>query len=209
MYRRSALMVGAFALWLLPGCAGWNGPPAGTVTGRVLYRGLPAPGKRVTLSEANLKAVTDAAGRYTFAGLPALAAARVIYDSQGDRPEVTPNELATWRSPAFELPTGEGRELAPFDVSYNGLLLPRDLEGPFNGVKQYGLDFHWSTCPQGRQYRLRVTQTQTDYRWTSAWTSQPTIKFHEAPAPGTYDWSVEVDGGDTGSGATRIRKIAL
>ena len=204
MTRSLAVML---ALSTLSGCGLWPGSSAaaGVVTGIVTYAGMPAAGKRVTLSGAEMRTVTDDNGRYTFRGVGGKRV-QVLYVSQGDQPLVLPNEVASWRSQVLDLGDGSGKEVPTFDVSYNGLLYPD--RGVALVVSDKALvPFHFSVHSQGQRYRVKVGTDIGDPIWTSAWAGDPTAVFGQIVPPGRYRWSVEIDGGDRGLGITRDRGV--
>jgi hypothetical protein len=201
----------------LVGCGPWpgNSAPAGVVTGLVTYGGLPAAGKVVTLVGADVRTVTDAAGRYTFQQVPAKQV-QVLYASQGDLSiahgdglDVLPNEVQTWRSRPLDLADGSGREVPSFEVAYNGLLYP-DRILPVVVSEKVLLPFHFSVHPQGQKYRVRLLAPNSRQEvWSSNWASEPTAVFGKTLTPGAYRWIVDIDGGDRGSGTTRDREVHL
>jgi hypothetical protein len=212
MHRASAALL---LLMTVPGCGLWPGSsaPAGTVTGLVTYAGLPAAGKIVTLAGASVRTVTDATGRYTFPGVGGKRV-QVVYTSVGDkatdRGDATttlPNEVAQWKSAVVDLSDGSGKEVPAFEVGYNGLLYP-DVGVALVVSEKALVPFHFSVHPQGQKYRVQLATYDTqEHVWTSDWAGDPTAVFGRAVPPGRYQWSVEIDGGDRGSGVTRSRRV--
>jgi hypothetical protein len=192
---------------LAVGCGGcWGGASPGTITGVVTYDGRPAAGKRVQLAGGEARvAATDANGRYTFTGVPARRY-QVVYRSEGDAPRVLPNEVAEWRSLAFDFVEGSGKEVPSFEVAYNGLLYPDDAMALVVSAEAV-VPFHWSVHPRAQRYRVRVESEAGGFRWNSPWVGEPTAVFGQAVAPGRYRWTVEVDGAESGTGSTRPRQV--
>jgi hypothetical protein len=217
-----ALLPAALMVGLLPGCSLieplLNPVAPGVVTGVVLYNGEPAAGKPVTLMGPEKRAYTDASGRYTFSGVGG-GSLRVRYDGISDRynsvtrsDETPPNEVERWVSAPFTL-AGSGKQVPPFDVAYNGHLYPGPGLSLIISDKQ-PVPFHWSTHPHAQQYRVKVGlqsngNTVLEPIWTSEWTSDPTTTFAKALSPGVYQWSIEIDGGDRGTGLSRLRQVDL
>jgi hypothetical protein len=184
----------------------------------VLYNGEPAAGKPVTLTGAEKRVYTDASGRYTFSGVPG-GTMRVRYDGISDRynketgrDDGAPNEVERWVSAPFTL-DGYGKQVPPFDVSYNGHLYPSS-DGSFIVSDTQPIPFHWSTHRQAQKYRVKlVLRTNASVTlepiWTSEWTGDPTTVLAKAIAPGTYYWSIEIDGGDRGTGLSRLQQVDL
>lgn len=151
---------------------------------------------------------SDSTGRYTFSGV----ASRkwiVSYRTAGDGGlDVIPNEVASWRSLPFDVADGAGKEVPAFEVSHNGLLSPEDglalVVGPDAVVP-----FHWSTHARAQRYRVAVTSSDKSYKWNSAWVAEPSIYYGDQVTPGSYYWEVEIDGGDSGQGVTRSRRLDL
>lgn len=196
-------------LLTVPGCGLWPGSsaPAGTVTGLVTYAGLPAAGKIVTLAGAGVRTVTDANGRYTFPGM-AGKRVQVVYTSLGDAVSTLPNEVGEWKSAVIDLSDGAGKEVPSFEVGYNGLLYPNPGVALQVSTK-YLVPFHFSVHRQGRKYRVSLEGYDTHlHLWTSAWASDPTAVFGQDDVPtGRYNWIVEIDGGDAGTGLSRFREV--
>ncbi|MEB3329178.1 MAG: carboxypeptidase-like regulatory domain-containing protein [Candidatus Sericytochromatia bacterium] len=194
---------------LLLCCGGcWGGVAPGTISGLVTYDGRPAAGKRVQLLGGEARAAaTDANGRYTFTGVQARRY-QVVFRSEGDAPRVVPNEVAEWRSLAFEFVDGSGKEVPTFEVAYNGLLYPDDAMALVVSEEAV-VPFHWSVHPRAQRYRVRLESEAGGFRWSSPWVGEPTAIFGQAVAPGRYRWAVEVDGGESGSGWTRSRQVDL
>jgi hypothetical protein len=192
----------------LPGCSLLdpllNPVAPGVVTGVVLFNGEPAAGKPVTLTGPEKRVYTDASGRYTFSGVSG-GSMRVRYDSTPDRKEAVPNEVKSWVSAPFTL-DGAGKQVPPFDVAYNGLLYPDVAMSLIVNDKQ-PVPFHWSTHGQAQKYRVKVANAAGEAIWSSEWAGDPTNLFAKAVPPGTYYWSVEIDGGDRGTGLTRPRQV--
>lgn len=200
------------------GC-GWFGlPGAGIVTGVVTYDGRPAPGKRVALAGGggSKVAATDANGRYTFNNVAA-GRWQVQYVGVGDdraaaaserlgETGVVPNEVAQWRSLAFETVEGSGKEVPGFEVAYNGLLYP-EFGMALVVSAEAVVPFHWSTHPRAQRYRVTVTAEGGTFKWSSPWVAEPTAVFGQAVGPGRYQWNVEIDGGEAGTGTTRARQV--
>jgi hypothetical protein len=214
MFSHSRHLSLVLLLGPLAGCGfdpvGWagglfNSQPAGVVTGLVRYGGEPASGKHVSLGDGSAKATTDANGRYTFRGLSGKKV-QVLYQGQGDQAGVLPNEVATWRTLTLDLTDGSGKEAPAFDVAYNGLLYPDALVALV--VSETSLvPFHWSVHAQAQRYRVHVTSDDKTFTWASPWDAQPTAVFGKTVAPGHYNWQVEIDGGNTGAGTTRLRVV--
>lgn len=206
-------VVPVLALVALPGC-GWNplslfggGVPAGTVTGLVLYAGEPAPGKTVTYGSQS--GVTDATGRYTFTGVT--AAGQVTYlaavDAVASATSTNANEVYSWSSQPVD--PGAGKEIPPFDVSYNGLLYP-DRGVALVVSTTSPVPFHFSVHPMGQQYRLHLLNAINKKEiYVGNWDSQPYAVFAQNVAPGNYLWEVEIDGGDAGAGFSRTRGVDM
>lgn len=196
--------LGIFAASLLAACGGSASP--GIVTGIVTYDGRPAAGKRIQLAGGeNRFQSTDANGRYTFSNVTSRRH-QIIYRSESDNPRAIPNEVAEWRSLAFELSEGSGKEVPTFDVAYNGVLYPD--EGMALIVNEEALvPFHWSTHPQARNYRVRLEAEAGGFRWLGPWGAEPTAVFGQSVNTGRYRWMVEIDGGDAGVGVTRQRQV--
>jgi hypothetical protein len=190
-----------------------NPVPSGVVTGVVLFNGAPAAGKRVSLVGATQKGYTNAAGRYTFSGVPAGTRVYVhyqsVFDSKVDTNVVEdprlPNEVELWQSAAFSL-DGAGKEVPPFDVAYNGPLYPDKLMSLIVNATS-PVPFHWSTHPQAQKYRVKIESAANEPIWSSDWTGDPTALFAKAVPPGSYKWKVEIDGGERGIGLTRPRQV--
>ncbi|MNS71010.1 hypothetical protein D3C72_1043630 [compost metagenome] len=190
----------------------------GVVTGVVLYNGEPAAGKPVTLMGPEKRAYTDASGRYTFSGVGG-GSMRVRYDGISDRynketgrDDGSPNEVRSWVSAPFTL-DGAGKQVSPFDVAYNGHLYPSS-DGSFIVSDTQPIPFHWSTHRQAQKYRVKLSlrtnaSATLEHIWTSGWTGDPTTVFAKSIAPGTYYWSVEIDGGERGTGQSRLTEVAL
>lgn len=202
-------------LLTVTGCGLWPGSsaPAGTVTGLVTYAGLPAAGKIVTLAGAGVRTVTDANGRYTFTGMGGKRV-QAVYTSSGDkstdRGDATttlPNEVAQWKSAVLDLSDGSGKEVPAFEVGYNGLLYP-DVGVALVVSDKALVPFHFSVHAQAQKYRVQLQTYDThEHIWTSDWAGDPTAVFGRAVPPGRYEWNVEIDGGDKGSGLTRFRRV--
>lgn len=203
-FRTTAVLV----LVALPGCGLWGGPAAGVVTGLVTYAGKPAAGKRISLTGAEPPtAATDAQGRYTFADV-APGRHQVVFRSAGDAPGVVPNEVAEWRSLAFEVADGSGREVPPIEVAYNGLLAPED--GAALGITAaLQVDFHWSAHPRAQRYRVVVEGENRSFKWTGPWAPGPTTRFGQDLPTGHYYWKAEIEAGDAGTGVTRTRILDI
>jgi hypothetical protein len=185
------------------------------VTGLVTYAGLPAAGRIVTLAGAGVRTVTDANGRYTFQNVGGKRV-QVVYTSIGDKSvergdplTVLPNEVAQWKSAVIDLSDGSGREVPSFEVGYNGLLYPDRLVALVVSEKNL-VPFHFSVHPQAQKYRVKITTDDAKNPvliWTSDWSSDPTAVFGKTVTPGHYDWTVEIDAGDVGTGTTRDRVV--
>ncbi|MEB3221898.1 MAG: carboxypeptidase-like regulatory domain-containing protein [Candidatus Sericytochromatia bacterium] len=187
-------------------CSCWGGAAPGTITGVVTYDGRPAAGKRVQLVGGETRAAaTDASGRYTFSGLPPRRY-QIVFRGEGDGPRVLPNEVAEWRSLAFDYVEGSGKEVPAFEVAYNGLLYPDDAMALVISAEAV-VPFHWSVHPKAQRYRVRVESEAGGFRWNSPWVGEPTAVFGQAVAPGRYRWAVEVDGNESGTGWTRSRQV--
>ena len=207
---KASLLAPALALGLITGCAQLGSlispVPAGVVTGVVRFNGEPAAGKRVSLAGTEKKATTDASGRYSFSGVAGGARLYVSYVSAVDRPEAAPNEVALWQSAPFTL-EGSGREVPAFDVAYNGVLYP-DLGMSLIVKPTSPVPFHWSTHPQARSYRVKVTNAGAgSFAWTSEWAPDPMAIFAMEVDPGSYKWTIEIDAGDAGTGLSRSRQV--
>lgn len=216
---KALLAVPAFTLLLLSGCDTLSSlvspVAAGVVTGTVLFNGQPAAGKRVSLVGAEKKATTDASGRYTFSGVSGSARLHVSYVSTFDATGLEPprredprfpNEVYLWQSAPFTL-DGGGREVPAFDVAYNGLLYP-DVGMSLIVKTTSPVPFHWSPHPQAHAYRTKVSSYSTNEAiWTSEWASDPMSILAKDLLPGSYEWTIEIDGGDRGTGLTRARKV--
>lgn len=216
---KASLAASMLTLLVLSGCdtlsALVSPVAAGVVTGTVLFNGQPAAGKRVSLTGAEKKATTDASGRYTFTGVSGSARLHVSYvstfDAAGTEPPRRedprfPSEVYLWQSAPFTL-DGGGREVPAFDVAYNGLLYP-DVGMSLIVSATSPVPFHWSPHPQARAYRTKVASFSTNEGvWTSEWASDPMSIFAKAVPPGSYEWTIEIDGGDRGTGLTRARKV--
>lgn len=198
------------ALWALAtasGCGLFNSLPVGTITGVVLYNGEPAAGRRVNLIGAGSSPhITDANGRYTFTGIRT-GTVQVVYHGTSDRPDQFPNEVDTWTSAPVDA-TGGGADLPAFDVSYNGLLYP-DVAMSLLVAPNSPVPFHWSTQLNAERYRLHVGSQASSFSWASDWSSDPTAIFAKSVDPGSYQWWIEIDGGDKGTGKTRPRTVDL
>ncbi len=199
------------------GC-GFGAPAAGIVTGVVTYDGKPAAGKRVTLAGPTPKvAATDPNGRYTFNGI-ASGKWQIQYAGVGDDRQavpneqlfetgVRPNEVAYWRSLAFDLVDGGGKEVPGFEVAYNGLLYPEAGMALLVSAEAV-VPFHWSTHPRAQRYRVTIEKDNKGGRlWQSPWVGEPTAIFGQDVSPGRYWWTVEIDGGESGTGTTRFRQV--
>jgi hypothetical protein len=200
-------MTGLGAIALVSVLAGCDlvapGAPSGTVTGVVLYNGAPAAGKVVNLLNVGQKTATNAQGRYTFTSVTP-GKYQVLYQSPS---EGLPNEVEKWYSKSFDLTSGSGKQVPPFDVATNGLLYPDN--GMSLIVKEKSaVPFHWTPHPQAQQYRVRLTGAN-EFRWDSEWKSAPWALFEQEVAPGRYQWAVEIDGGDRGNGFMRGRQVDL
>lgn len=199
----------ALPLSLIAGAAGcgFGAPASGIVTGLVTYDGRPAAGKRVTLAGGAAKvAATDASGRYTF---NAVAAGKwqIQYKGEGDREGAIPNEVAAWRSLTFDMVDGSGKEVPGIEVAYNGLLYPEAGMALVVSAEAV-VPFHWSTHPRAQRYRVTLDKDAGAGRlWQSQWVGEPTAVFGQTVSPGRYWWSVEIDGGESGTGTTRSRQV--
>lgn len=195
----------AIAAGLL-GC-GFGAPASGIVTGLVTYDGKPAAGKRITLAGGGSKVgATDASGRFTFSGVAA-GKWQVQFKGEGDREGVIPNEVAQWRSLAFDMVDGSGKEVPAIEVAYNGLLYPEAGMALVVSAEAV-VPFHWSTHPRAQRYRVSLDKDNSGGRlWQSPWVGEPTAVFGQAVSPGRYWWSVEIDGGEAGTGTTRTRQV--
>jgi hypothetical protein len=195
----------------LPGCGVFGSllgaPAAGVVTGLVTYDGRPAAGKRVTLVGGETKAAaTDANGRYTFTGVAARKW-QVKYRGDGDAGNVTPNEVQEWRSLSFDVVEGSGKEVPAIEVAYNGLLYPENQMALVVTAKDV-VPFHWSTHPKAQRYRVLLDKDNNAGRlWTSPWVGEPTAIFGQGVTAGRYFWTVEIEGGDSGTGTSRPRIV--
>lgn len=188
------------------GLLSWPGAPAaGVVTGLVTYDGKPAAGKRVTLAGGGGKvASTDAAGRYTFKDVAA-GKLQIQYKGDGDREAALPNEVGAWRSLAFDMIDGSGKEVPAIEVAYNGLLYPEAGMALLVNAEAV-VPFHWSTHPRAQRYRVTV-EGESGFKWSSPWVGEPTAVFGQKVDPGRYRWTVEIDGGESGTGQTRSRQV--
>ncbi|MFP5503556.1 MAG: hypothetical protein ACLGIN_13790 [Candidatus Sericytochromatia bacterium] len=191
--------------WLAPGAA------PGTVTGVVLYNGQPAAGKRVTLLPDGDKTFTLQDGTYTFTGVGE-GQHQVLYQAQPDPTQfqadptgAVPNEVKSWRTPAF---SGGGHRLTAFDVSYNGLLYP-DVQMSLIVSETSPVPFHFSPHVQGGRYRLRISSKATGEQLpTDDWSNDPIAIFAMAVEPGTYYWQVEFEN-HAGTGLSPERAVDL
>ena len=201
----------------LPGCGLLDGlissAPAGAVTGIVTYGGKPAAGKRVTLAGGSAKTVaTDSTGRYTFSNVTA-GKYQVVYNglikSDGDLGDTLPNELASWRTPAFDHVVEAGKEVPSIEVAYNGLLYP-EVGMALIVTEKDMLPFHWSVHPRAQRYRVKLEGEVGGFKWESEWVGEPSAWFAQAvETTGRYKWTVEIDGGAAGIGLTRTRQVDL
>lgn len=189
--------------WLAPGAA------PGTVTGVVLFNGQPAAGKRVTLLPDGDRTFTLQDGSYTFTGVGegqhfvSYLAQPDPTQFQADPTGAVPNEVHSWRTPAF---SGGGRALAPFDVSYSGLLYP-DVQMSLIVNEGSPVPFHFSPHVQGGRYRVRVKSAATDeVVWPGEWSNDPVAIFAMAVEPGSYLWQVEIEN-HAGTGLSPTRAV--
>ncbi|MEB3198479.1 MAG: hypothetical protein VKP62_14875 [Candidatus Sericytochromatia bacterium] len=178
----------------------------GIVTGTVTWNGQPAAGKRVFLLGGESRVVaTDGNGRYTFSNISARRG-QVLYRGEGDSSRIPPNEISEWRSLPFELGEGAGKDVPAIEVAYNGLLYPD--EGMALLVSgEAVVPFHWSTHPRAQRYRVKLESEAGGFRWYSPWSTDPTAIFGQTVNTGRYRWTVEIDGGETGLGASRSRQV--
>lgn len=203
-----AIAAGASGCW-------FGGPAGGIVAGLVTYDGKPAPGKRVTLAAvpgaaaAAKVAATDVEGRYAFTDVDP-GKWQIQYKGDSDQPTnaaVVPNEVAQWRSLAFDMIEGVGKEVPAIEVAYNGLLYPETGMALVVSADAV-VPFHWSTHPRAQRYRVSVDRDNGGGRlWQGPWVGEPTSVFGQAVAPGRYLWTVEIDGGESGTGTTRSRQV--
>lgn len=212
MPRSAPLLVCLLPL-ALGGC-GWLadlGVAAGTVSGRVLYAGEPANGRKVFLRGPELETVTAADGRYVFTGVKATGTATVEYLQMRDAAPalVKPNEVAAWRSRPFSLGAG-GKAVPDFDVAYNGLIYPEPNSALIVN-EESPVPFHWHLHASAKRYRLRLSAPgqSAEPVFVSPWSGTPTAVFQAGVSPGNYTWEVELDGGDAGFGVTPARVVAL
>ncbi|MEB3284427.1 MAG: carboxypeptidase-like regulatory domain-containing protein [Candidatus Sericytochromatia bacterium] len=203
-YLAAPMMAGAILLFLTSACSGGASP--GIISGLITYAGKPAAGKRVQLMGGErIYQSTGPEGRYTFEGI-SQGRYQIIFRSEGDQPKALPNEIAEWRSLPFDFSAASGKEIPPIEVAYNGLLYPD--EGMALIVNEEALvPFHWSTHPRALNYRVRLEAEAGTFRWNGPWTSEPTAIFGQAVNTGRYRWLVEIDGGETGMGASRPRQV--
>lgn len=207
---RKTAAIAALAL-TIGGCGLFDSTPPGTVTGVVLFNGGPAHGIRVSLLNANLPPTeTDVNGRYTFTNVPAGQGVQVSFVSRQDNAAAAadqfPNEVYQWTSAPVD--PGGGADLPPFDISYDGLLYPDDTMALLSGPSA-PIPFHWSTQLSATHYRLHVVSRADNSQYTGDWTSDPMAVFAQAVTPGKYDWYVEFDGGDRGTGRSWTREVDL
>ncbi|HEY9724080.1 MAG TPA: hypothetical protein V6D47_18905 [Oscillatoriaceae cyanobacterium] len=195
----------------LSGCGLFSSLPAGTVTGVVLFNGGPAHGIRVGLQGTSLATSTDLNGNYTFTGVPGGQAVQVTFVSRQDAAAAAanqvPNEVYEWTSAPLQVGSS-GASVPPFDISYNGLLYPDDTMALLSGATA-PIPFHWSTQLSATHYRLHVVSRADGSDWAGSWNSDPMGIFAQSVTPGKYDWYVEFDGGDRGSGRSYTREVDL
>lgn len=219
----SALALGTL---LLAGCDLLSGVPAGTIVGEVRFDGRPAPGITVTLQSGNGTAwtdvttggtaVTDASGQYRFENLKG-SEYRVRFDVKPSLVTVGgttigPKQVGAWTTQGVRLGMA-GARLAPFDVSYNGLIYPESGKSNTYSADMH-LPFHWATHRDGASYKVKIYDvsggvTSTKPVWESAPTGAPVTTLNKALAKGNYRWVVEIDGGGAGTGLSEQRNLDL
>jgi hypothetical protein len=207
-----------------------SGVAGGTVVGAVEYNGLPAPGKTVHLlkRDANgtyaayrpsgtlVTATTNDAGVYTFSDLTdgtymAQYLSVPVLDAQGSR--IGPNEVADWRTPGVNVSTGQGGRLAPFEISFNGLIYPESGRD-YHVSDKTPLPFHWSTHLKAARYRVVIYQPSIGGQpsnkefWGSEYTTSPSALFQKKVSPGNYSWELEIRS-DAGIGHSLRRNLDL
>lgn len=212
------------------GCPTLFSPVAGgTAEGSVLFAGRAAAGKVVTLqrqTETGLSTVagpdggaidarTSATGVYRFTGL-APGDYRIIFvsgpvpDGQG-----TPRsraEVGSWTSRLRAITAAEGARFPPFDIQYNGPIYPIDSSSAYLIAKDFPIPFHWSTHRLGQRYRLKVFAGPSGKGGdllTADWTSPPTTLVARDVPTGKYSWSVVIDAGEAGEGASMPQEVDL
>jgi len=186
------------------GAAGLREP---AIRGRVLYAGMPQPGIVLRLVRAgdfsfvpDVRARTDAEGRYSFSQVPGGAYRVYAYvdDNPGYFNRVTARFEVTGRmveAPDINL----GRILEPEDPPRGAILSPAE-----------DMVFTWSPCPQATRYHLSVVDPATNEEVFSGATAAPRVLIDlSRMSPGhQYEWRVAATdaagaflGASPGSGA--------
>lgn len=214
----------------MAGCLAPNGHmEGGVLSGTVLFAGRPAQGKVVTLErqmDGRISTVagsdgrdrseaTNASGFFRFSGLEP-GDYRVTFVSapvpDGKGLMLAPGLVGSWTSAMRAVSKSFGATLPAFDIEYNGPIYPADSGGSYLLSKSLPVPFHWSTHRQGRKYLLKLFAGPSAGGANlvrSEWTGHPTTLVAQDVVPGIYSWTVTIEGGDAGKGASWPRLIYL
>lgn len=187
---------------LLAGCT--PNVPAGEIWGQVTFAGKPAAGRTVSLvgEDGNewQKATTNWEGSFAF-GQAAAGSYFIRYVSDST---VGSHEVRLWQSNVFRH-AGAGSLVPTFDVAYNDVLFPSSSASVGIPVTLF-----WSTAPLGRLYRPAFyPEGSTEPIWQGSWSAELAVTVKDPLPNGAYVWGVDIDGGDTGYGASRLRPLTI
>lgn len=194
----AGLMVAGLAV----GC----GPqvPSGEIWGQVTFAGKAAAGRTLHLVTPDggefQRAVSDLDGRFAFGqAAPGSYFIRYVADET-----VGTHEVRLWQSNVFRH-AGAGSLVPTFDVAYNDVLFPSSSASVGIPVTLF-----WSTAPLGRLYRPAFyPEGSTEPVWQGPWSAEVAATVKQALPNGAYVWGVDIDGGDAGYGASRLRPLTV